>query len=113
MEIGGLVTPIDPLAPIAACSVDANHLDVFAVGMDGGLYTTSFDSGLAAWSNLRLVGGAPPVPLGSVDGACPQGGTLMDIVATGRDGNVYAKRWDRALAVDPVAPSRVPNLDLR
>jgi hypothetical protein len=102
---------LDPLAPIAVCRVDANTIDAFAVGMDGALYWTQFTTASNAWSALTRIGlgGAPGIRLASVDGASCSGPNDRQVVATGRDGNVYATRWDGVAftPLDQIAPLNV------
>jgi len=38
-----------PKAPITAVSRKPNHIDLFAVGPDGGSYSTWWDNGLHDW----------------------------------------------------------------
>lgn len=88
----------------------------FVVGDDGALYGTSFDQATGAWTALAVTGGPPIVAgqalrLGSVDGVCFQGVNDVEVVATARDGGVWATHWDTGLAAYTVL-DRVTPLDL-
>jgi hypothetical protein len=93
---GHVDVDLDPLVPIAVCRVDANTIDAFAVGMDGALYLTEFTVAANTWSGLTRIGfgGAASVRMASIDGAGCASSNDRQVVATGRDGNVYAARWD-------------------
>jgi hypothetical protein len=108
---GGATVDLEPLAGIAACNRDADHVDAFVVGENGALFTTALTRATGAWSALRQIGGAPASRLASVDAACHHGPNDVQVVVTGRDGNVYATRWNAGTA-DYGPLERVGPLDL-
>jgi len=89
----GTVT-LESLSPIAACLRDATHLDVFTVGEDGALYVTTLDYNNVAnpWSGPARIGAVPAglARLRSVDSACSDGAGSVQVIATSRDGNLWA-----------------------
>jgi hypothetical protein len=115
-QIGGAAVVLEPLAAIAVGSRNAAVIDAFVVGDNGGLYTTSFDQVAGAWTALAAAGGQPPVGnlplrLASVDGVVSQGANDVEVVASARDGSVWATHWDNGLAAYTVL-DRVTPLDL-
>ncbi len=106
---------LDPMSPIAVCRVDANTLDAFAVGLDdGALYWTQFTVAANAWSGLTLIGlgGPAGVRLASIDAAVSAMPSDRQVVATGRDGNVYATRWDSVAGAFTAPLGRITPLDV-
>ena len=80
----------DPLVSIAACSLNANRIDVYLAGMDGALYTTYFDpTGAPAFDSFRPIGGALPAHIISVDAAVAQGSSQLSVFVTCSDGLLY------------------------
>ncbi|MBO1766110.1 hypothetical protein [Allobranchiibius sp. GilTou38] len=74
-------------------------IDLFAVGLDGGVYSTFWNAG-GGWNNhwFRLADGrfgdgftvAPGTPVGVLSRYTEH----LDLFATGRDGHVYSTYWD-------------------
>jgi Domain of unknown function (DUF1906) len=92
--IGGASVAPQPVSKLAAVSHGLGHVDVFVVGAaDGLLYTTSYDDATGTWTDFRRVG-ANAVKVGSVDGAYSRAAGAIDVVVTGRDGNVYVSSRD-------------------
>ena len=104
--IGGLATNIDPMVPIGLCARSPAVLDVFATGLDGLLYTTTFTAG--AWTALQQIGGAA-VRIGAVEGTCVDANADTTVVVTGRDNQLYA--WNTGLPA-ATALERITPLDL-
>jgi hypothetical protein len=79
-----------PGAPIAVVARSANHLNVFAVGTDGIVYTAWWNEG-AGWSKVLPIGGFFPAgaPIAAV--ACRQ--NHLDLFVVGNDGRVYTSWW--------------------
>jgi Domain of unknown function (DUF1906) len=88
--IGGtqnLPHPISKLAAVAYTAQAAQCIDVFAAGAsDGFLYFTRWNG--TAWSDFARIEGGN-VTIASVDSAILRSPGVVDVVATGRDGNVY------------------------
>ena len=78
----------------ASVSRSASHLDVFAVGGDGIVYTASWQDGVG-WSSdqggWRAIGGTfqPGAPIGAV-ARTPEN---LDLFVVGNDGIVYTSWW--------------------
>jgi hypothetical protein len=102
---GGTAVGLDPLITIGAHSRRPGQIDVYASGLDNRLYTTGFTNG--TWSVLGEV--LRPAPaIASIDGVVSTGQDDVEIVVTGRDGNVYATHWDTTAAVySPLATMRL------
>jgi hypothetical protein len=84
-----------PAAGLAAVSCDATPLEVFAVSLeDGQLYRAAWNG--KAWSSWALVTAPPyrtaggPGRIASIEAIVRRGGDDLEIVVTGRDGNLYA-----------------------
>jgi hypothetical protein len=71
--------------PIAAVSRRANHIDLFAVGADGGVYTAWWNEGWQDWSQLGEARFAEHTPIT----ALTREANHIDLFAVGRDGGVY------------------------
>src|SRR5918998_430950 len=81
-------------SPITAVARNPNHLDLFVVGTDGGIYSTWWDaaSGWAGW--FQVSGGR--AALGSPVTAIARNPNHLDLFVTGTDGRIYSTWWDAA-----------------
>lgn len=78
-----------PVSKIAAVSRAPQEIDVFVVGHDDGLlYTAVWDGTTGTWTDYTRVG-RNVIPIASVDAAVSRASGIVDVIATGRDGNVY------------------------
>jgi hypothetical protein len=109
--VGATVRP-HPVSKLAAVSRSQQSIDVFVAGYaDGLLYTVHWDQTTNAWSDFSRVG-TNAVTVGSVDGAFSRDPNSLDIVITGRDGNVYVAWWNSTMAAfSDLAP--VHSFDLK
>jgi len=92
---------IPPVSEVASISRFQNHIDLFAVGRDGGVYSTFWDQN-GGWFNrwFRLMDPAffdqftvPPLTRIAV---LARLATHLDLFVTGRDGGVYSTFWDQS-----------------
>jgi hypothetical protein len=98
-RIAGTVVSPHAVGRIAAVSRSQQFIDVFIVGSaDGLLYQTSWDSTTGVWSDFQRVG-TNNVLVSSVDGAFSRAPDAVDVVVTGRDGNVYVTWWNSSMAI--------------
>ena len=84
---------------ITAVSRDANKLDLFMVGTDGGIYTAAWDAQAAngAWRGWwRILNGVakPGAPVAAVS----RDPHKLDIFVIGTDGGIYTAAWDAQVA---------------
>lgn len=88
--IGGtqkLPHPMSKLAAVAYTRLAAQCIDVFAVcSADGFLYFTRWNG--TAWSDFARIG-TSQVTLATVDAAILRAANVIDVVVTGRDGDIY------------------------
>lgn len=82
-------------APVAALARQPGILDLFVVGNDGRVYTSSWVEGVTDWSGLgsrwRNIGGVFPV--GAQVAAVSRKPGQLDLFVTGNDGRVYTSWW--------------------
>ena len=89
----------EPGSPIAALSRFKDHIDLFVVGRDGGIYSTFWDAS-SGWFNRWFRLGDPnfwdnfTVPPGSAISALTRFQDHIDLFVTGRDGAIYSTFWD-------------------
>lgn len=96
----GLPIPMGLAGPPAACSGGAERIDVFAVGLGGGLLHTAWNGG--GWSEFESLGSPPvgiagasrPVPLSGPVAACSCGGKRIGVFVRGPRGDLLLKWWD-------------------
>jgi len=90
---------VPPGSPISCLSRFRDHIDLFVVGFDGGVYSTFWDAS-SGWFNhwFRLAdtnfGDGFTVPPGSVVSSMSRFQDHIDLFVTGRDGGVYSTFWD-------------------
>jgi hypothetical protein len=90
---------VPPGSPISCLSRFRDHIDLFVVGFDGGVYSTFWDAS-SGWFNhwFRLpdtnFGDGFTVPPGSVVSSMSRFQDHIDLFVTGRDGGVYSTFWD-------------------
>jgi len=83
------------LTPITALARTANHLDLFAVGLDNQIWSTTWDANAGAtWSDWFAIGGSftqlsPITAISRYD-------RTVDLFGVGTDGSVYHASWDIA-----------------
>ena len=79
-----------------------NHIDLFVVGHDGGVYSTNWDQGdgylgwCAEWYRLTdpSYGDQFTVPPGSTVTALSRFRDHIDLFVVGREGGIYSTFWD-------------------
>jgi len=85
-----------PVSKVEVASRSAQSIDVFVVGAtDGLLYTATWNGAASTWGAFQLVG-TNKVTVGSVDGAFCRDANSVEVIVTGRDGNVYVSSLDSA-----------------
>ena len=92
---------VPPGTPIAAISRFAEHLDLFASGRDGHVYSTFWDastgwSGQWFWLGDVNFGDQFTVPPGSPVTAVSRFRDQIDLFVSGRDGAIYSTFWNAA-----------------
>ncbi len=95
-----IAIPMGLASPPAACSSGPERIDVFAVGQDGDLLHTSWNSG--RWSAFESLGAPPlgtagtaqPVPLSGPVAACRCGKDRIAVAVRGARGDLILKWWD-------------------
>ncbi len=99
---GSVVSP-HPVCKVRAVSRTPQFIDVFVVGFDDGLlYNAFWDASTNVWSDFRQVGtGSKPVLVQTIDAAIARDANNVDVVVTGRDGNVYISSWNATMAAWP------------
>src|SRR6478735_7228981 len=81
-------------SPVTAIARVPDHIDLFVVGQDNGIYSTHWDTG-SSWANWFNVSGGNARP-GSQIAAIARFPQRLDIFAVGGDANVYSAGWDGA-----------------
>jgi hypothetical protein len=81
-----------PGTSVNAVSRNANHLDVFAVGTDHGIYSTWWDAS-GGWANWFRVSGGAAAANTSVT-AIARNPNHLDVFAVGTDRGIYSTWWD-------------------
>jgi hypothetical protein len=90
---------VPPGSPVSCLSRFRDHIDLFVVGYDGGVYSTFWDAN-GGWFNhwFRLTdpnfGDGFTVPPGSVVSCMSRFQDHIDLFAVGRDGAIYSTFWD-------------------
>ncbi|MGM0924777.1 MAG: hypothetical protein ACQEWW_26940 [Bacillota bacterium] len=79
-----------PGAPVSAVARTPNNLDLFVVGNDGRVYTSSWSEG-SNWSNWRSCGGF--FPPGAPVSAVARTPNNLDLFVVSNDGRVYTSSW--------------------
>lgn len=88
--VGPPFVAVDPLVSIAACITNPTRIDVFVAGVDGSLYTTSFNpTGVPVFTPFRQEGGAPPSRIAAIESAISQDLTHRAVFVTGSDDQLY------------------------
>ena len=81
-------------APVTAVARGSEHLDLFIVGNDGRVYTSSWNSG-SDWTGLNdnwdSIGGS--FPAGALVTAITRGSDHIDLFVVSEDGRVYTSWW--------------------
>jgi hypothetical protein len=111
VAIGGDVVQVDPLSRIAAVSRSSDFVDVFVADTSGQLHDTFLSTGTGIWTPLRPVGGGA-ARVADVVAATHVGQDDVGVVVTGRDGSVWATRWNVGLS-DFLPLERLTPLDLQ
>src|SRR5258707_1146304 len=88
---GGVAAPGSSISAIASFP---QHLDVFAVGTDQGIYSTWWDI-TTGWANWFNVSGGAAAP-GSSISAIARSPNHLDVFAVGTDQGIYSTWWDIA-----------------
>jgi hypothetical protein len=82
-----------PGSLVTAVARDANHLDIFAVGTDGVVYTAAWDTGSNGWKGWwDILGGS--VPAGGAVTAVSRHPNKLDVFCVSGDGGVYTAAWE-------------------
>ena len=81
-------------SPITAIARNPDHLDLFIVGTDGGVYSAYWDNA-SGWSSFFRIDagfarGRSPV------GVVARNPDHLDLLVTGTDGGIYSAYWDNA-----------------
>ncbi len=80
--------------PISSVSRGANHLDIFAIGLDGRVWAAAWGPQTShAWKGWWPIGSAK-FAQGSVLAATSRGLNNIDLFMRGFDGNVWSHAWD-------------------
>jgi len=79
---------------VSAVSRSSSQLDVFVVGMDGGVYTAAWNPGAnqgqwAGWWRIGTLAAAPGAPVTAVS----RGPNDLDIFVAGKDGKAHTTGW--------------------
>jgi hypothetical protein len=80
------------LGPVSAVSRSTNKLDVFAVGLDGRVYTAAWQPGDKTWRGWWAIDGIECAPCAPVAAVC-RSVDKLDIFAVALDGGVYTAAW--------------------
>jgi hypothetical protein len=88
-----------PGAPVTAVARDPNKLDVFVVGLDGGVWTAAWDQNVAhgqwrGWWRIGNVQAAQGSPIAVV----ARDPNKLDVFVIGADGGIYTAAWDQHAA---------------
>jgi hypothetical protein len=86
--------PLDStVTPVAR---DGDHLNIFVVGYDGGVYTNSWDRNAhwQGWRCINIPAAGQGVPLTSVITALARDAAHVSIFTVGLDGGVHTSTWD-------------------
>ena len=75
---------------MAAVSRTANHIDLFAVGLDRGTYSAWWDGEWHEWFRLAERSFEPNAPITAVSRKLNH----IDLFAVGPDGGAYSTWWD-------------------
>ncbi len=88
---GGVAAPGTSVFPVCR---SADHLDIFAVGTDHGIYTAAWEPGFAdGWHGWWRVQGGVAAPGTSVFGVS-RSADHLDIFAVGTDHGIYTAAWE-------------------
>jgi hypothetical protein len=84
---------------ISAVSRDANKLDIFIVGNDGGIYTAAWDPNVASaqWRGWWRIGNGRAAP-GSPVAAVSRDPGKLDVFVLGEDNGIWTAAWDQNVA---------------
>jgi hypothetical protein len=85
-----------PGSPVTVLSREPDHLDLFAVGADGRVYSAWWDARVnnGMWNDWFVVPGGFTAPPGATVTALARSPEHMDLFAVGNDGRVYSDWWD-------------------
>ena len=93
--LGGVAAPG---AHVTAVSRSADHLDIFVVGTDGGVYTAAWEPGFAdGWHGWWRIGNVV-APQGAAVHAVSRSADKLDIFVTDVHGNVMSAAWEPGFA---------------
>ena len=92
-RIGGL--NVNPASTVAAVDRDANTLDIFVIGKEGGVWTAAWTGG--EWGSWTHVANGQATP-GSAVSAVSRAPGKLDIFIVGEDLGVWNAAWDRDFA---------------
>ncbi|MEJ7678272.1 MAG: hypothetical protein WKG06_10510 [Segetibacter sp.] len=83
-----------PGAPVTAVSRSADKLDIFVVGINGGVYTAAWEPGFTdwwhGWWQVPGLNTLQRTPIAAVSRSTNK----LDIFVVGLDGNVYSAAWE-------------------
>lgn len=96
-RIGDLT--VKPGAPVAAVARDANKLDIFVAGNDGGVYTAAWDANAnnQQWTGWRKILDADVPPAGHVT-AVSRHPDKLDIFVVARNQGAFTAAWEAGVA---------------
>jgi hypothetical protein len=96
-KLGDPLPAFGPVCDLAAVSRKSSCLDVFVAGVDGRVYTSSFDAsafGLGLWTGWTSIGGQG---FGTVTlfgmAACSRNHQTLTVLGCGKGGKVWATEW--------------------
>ena len=90
VEIAGGVAA--PNTSVFGVSRSTDHLDVFAVGTDHGIYTAAWLPGWSSWQGWWPIAGGVAAPGTSVFGVS-RSTDHLDVFAIGTDHGIYTAAW--------------------
>jgi hypothetical protein len=85
-----------PGAHVTAVSRSADHLDVFVVGTDGGVYTAAWEPDFPDWWHGWWRIGGVVAPQGAYVGAVSRSADKLDIFVTDVNGVIQTAAWEPA-----------------
>ena len=92
-------TVLDPGARVSALARSPDHTDVFAVGRDGGIYTSWRDANIdgGAWHAFTRIGPVGLAQAGTRVAAVARTPKHIDLFVTALDGRILGNWWDASV----------------
>lgn len=88
----------NPSIEVALVARDALHLDLFLIGLNGGVYTNTWDGTKSSpeWGGWALIGILPSdsFPLGAPVTAAARNSSVIEAFAVGKNGGIYNAQRD-------------------